>query len=86
MVRGGRGGGADNGGRRSAFSQSNPEAESLQKAIDDNAPSAQIKSMLEKYRAARKDKQAKLEVAQENLRKVLTTRQEAQAVLMGLLN
>jgi hypothetical protein len=87
MFRGGRGnGGGDNGGRRNAFSQPSPEADALQKAIDDNAPSAQIKTMLEKYRETRKDKQAKLEQAQEDLRKVLTVRQEAQAALIGLLN
>lgn len=87
MRRAGRGGG-DNaqGGRRDAFGQQGPEAEALQKAIDDNAPAAQVKAMLEKYRAARKDKEAKLAQAQEDLRKVLTARQEAQATLLGLLN
>ena len=63
-----------------------PEAEALQKAIDDNAPTAQVKAMLEKYRAARKEKEGKLAQAQEDLRKILTSRQEAQAALMGLLN
>lgn len=88
---GGRGGngaaGTDsNNPRRNAFSAPNPDADALQKAIDDHAPAAQVKTMLDKYRASRTDKQAKLEAAQENLRKVLTARQEAQAVLMGLLN
>jgi hypothetical protein len=82
---GGRGGG-DNAGRRNAFNQPSPEADALQKALDDNVPAAQVKNLLEKYRASRKDKQAKLEQAQEDLRKVLSTRQEAQAVLLGLLN
>ena len=87
MFRGNRGGnGPDNGGRRNPFFQTSPEAETLQKALDDNAPAPQVKAMLEKYRAARKEKQAKLEAAQENLRKVLTSRQEAEAVLLGLLN
>jgi hypothetical protein len=84
-----RRGGGDNaqGGRRGAFfGAPSPEAEALQKAIDDNAPAAQVKAMLDKYRAARKDKEAKLAQAQENLRKVLTARQEAQAALLGLLN
>jgi hypothetical protein len=40
---------------------------------------------LVKYRSARKDKLAKLEAAQNKLRMVLSTRQEAQAVLLGLL-
>jgi hypothetical protein len=65
--------------------KSNPEVESLQKVIEDKAPAAEIKTALEKYRAARKDKETKLATAQENLRKVLTVRQEAQAALLGLV-
>jgi hypothetical protein len=87
MRRAARGGG-DNaqGGRRGGFGQQGPEAEALQKALDDNAPAAQVKAMLEKYRAAHKEKEAKLAQAQEDLRKVLTSRQEAQAALLGILN
>ena len=76
----------DQSTRRSAFGQPSPEAEALQKALDSNAPTDQIKAAAEKCRAAQKDKQAKLTEAQENLRKVLTVRQEAQAALMGLVN
>ena len=72
--------------RGGMFGQPSPEAEALQKAIDDNAPSAQIKDLLAKYKAAQKTKQANLETAQSNLRAVLSTKQEAQATLMGLLN
>lgn len=72
--------------RGGMFGQPSPEADALQKAIDDNAPSAQIKGLLAKYQAAQKAKQAKLEAAQSDLRAVLTTKQEAQATLMGLLN
>ncbi len=87
MRRGGGGGDNAQGGRRGGFfGAPSPEAEALQKAIDDNAPAAQVKAMLEKYRAARKDKETKLAQAQEDLRKVLTARQEAQAALLGLLN
>jgi hypothetical protein len=57
----------------------------LQKAIDAKAPKAEVKAALEKYVAARKAKQAELEKAQEELRKVLTSRQEAIATLNGLL-
>jgi hypothetical protein len=39
-----------------------------------------------KMREARKAKEAKLATAQDNLRQVLTARQEAQAMLAGLLN
>jgi hypothetical protein len=54
--------------------------------LDDNAPAAQVKALLEKYQAAQKAKQAKLAAAQADLRKVLSVPQEAQATLMGLLD
>ena len=66
--------------------QSSPEQDALQKAIDDNAPSAQIKDLLARYKAVQKAKQAKLEAAQADLKAVLTTKQEAQACLLGLVN
>jgi len=76
----------NNGARRGGFGGTpSPEAEALQKAIDDNAPTAQVKAALAKYHASQKDKQAKLVQAQENLRKVLTVKQEAQAALLGLV-
>jgi hypothetical protein len=83
-----RGGNGDNGGnRRGGFfgGQPSPEAEALQQAIDNNAPAAQIKAALAKYEAAQRAKQAKLAEAQEQLRQVLTVKQEAQATLLGLL-
>ena len=86
---GGRRRGGDNGGdqpqRRGPFGQPSPEAEALQKAIDAKASKAEIKAALDKYVASRKAKQAELEKAQEDLRKVLTSRQEAIATLNGLL-
>jgi hypothetical protein len=83
-----RRGGADNaagGGGRGPGGQSTPEADALQKAIDAKAPKAEVKAALEKFVAARKAKQAELEKAQDELRKVLTSRQEAIATLDGLL-
>lgn len=90
MGRGNRGPGGDQGGGNppggGRFGAApSPEEAALQKAIDDNAPAAQIKDLLAKYKAARKDKQAKLEAAQGDLRKVLTVKQEASATLLGLL-
>jgi len=81
-------GAGDNGGqpRRNFFGQPSPEAEALQQAIDNNAPAAQIKDLLAKYQTSQKAKEAKLTEAQDNLRKVLTVKQEAQATLLGLLN
>lgn len=73
------------GGRGRPGAQASSEQQALQQAIDASAPVAQIKDALAKYRAARKDKQAKLEAAQTNLKSVLSVKQEAQAVLLGLL-
>lgn len=78
----------DQGGRPrrgGMFGNPSPELEALQKAIDDNAPTDQIKSALEKYRAYEKQKEADLEQAQADLQKVLTVKQEAVAVTLGLL-
>ena len=79
--------GNNQGGRRGGFrgGEPSPEAEELQKAIDSNASKDELKAKLAKFRDARKDKEAKLAKAQEDLKKVLTVKQEAAAVLMGLL-
>jgi hypothetical protein len=78
--------GGNNNNRRNFGQTPSPEAEALQKAIDDNAPAAQIKTALAKYQASQKAKQTKLVQAQETLRKVLTPKQEAQATLLGLVD
>jgi hypothetical protein len=79
----------DQGGqnrRRGGFGGTpSPEAEDLQKAIEAKAPASEIKAKLAKLREANKAKEAKLESAQEDLRKLLSSRQEATAVLAGLL-
>jgi len=90
-----RGGGGNNdaqadgnnqGGRRGfPGGEPSPEAEELQKAIDSNASKDELKAKLTKFREARKDKEAKLAKAEEDLKKVLSVKQEAAAVLMGLL-
>ncbi len=77
--------GGDRGSRPSFFGQPNPEAEALQKTLDDKAPAGQVKAALDKFRESKKEKEAKLAAAQEELRKVLTATQEAQATLLGLL-
>ena len=80
-----RGQGGDRGGRRGFGGEPNPEVEALQKALDDNAASADIKAQLAKVRADRKKHEAALEQAQAELAKVLSVRQEAKAVMMGLI-
>jgi hypothetical protein len=87
--RNGGAGGGDNGGRnggRGGFNAPpSPEAEDLQKALDAKASPDELKAKLAKLRDARKTKEATLAKAQDDLRKVLTVRQEATAVSMGLL-
>lgn len=82
-----RGGDANqaNSTQRRGPAQANPAAEELQKAVDNKVPAAELKTALAKYVDYRKGKRADLEKAQDALRAVLTARQEAIAVLMGLL-
>jgi len=93
-----RGGGGDNaaggdtnnngGNRRNRGGfggEPSAEVTALEKAIEDKASNDDIKSKLAKVRDSQKDKEAKLTKAQDDLRKVLSVRQEATAVLMGLL-
>lgn len=93
---GGRGGAGGAGGNDQADSQRqnrrNPfaaaslaEADDLQKALDGKASNDELKAKMAKLREARKAKQANLAKAQDDLRKVLSVRQEATAVMMGLL-
>ncbi len=65
--------------------EANPEMEALRKAIADKAPAAEIKAKLAALRATRAQKEADLEKAQDELRAVLSARQEAVAVTLGLL-
>lgn len=85
----GGGGGEQNrrGGRGGfgGFGEPSPEARSLQTAIDAKASTDEIKAKLAKLREANKQNEAKLAQAQDDLRKVLSVRQEAEGVLLGLL-
>jgi len=84
---GGRGGGQGGGpgGRGGWGGQPSPEGEALQRALDGGASADDVKAKLAAYRAAQKQKDAALEKAQDDLRQVLSVKQEATAVLMGLL-
>jgi hypothetical protein len=68
------------------LASSDPALESLQQSVDNNAPKAQLKQALEELREKRKQKQADLAKAQDDLRSILTTRQEAILVLAGMLD
>ena len=74
-----------NRGGRGPRTSSNTEMAALQSAVRDKLPDAEIKSRLERVRESRRDNEAKLSKAQEELRAVLTVRQEAVAVVFGLL-
>jgi hypothetical protein len=86
MMMFGRGGqGGQQGGRAGRFGGGSPEADALRSAIQDKLPDAEIKSRLERLRESRKANEEKLAKAQEDLRAVLSVRQEAVAVMAGLL-
>lgn len=83
---GGQGGpGGGSGGRGGWGGQPSPEGEALQRALDGGASADDVKAKLAAYRASQKQKEAALEKAQDDLRQVLSVKQEATAVLMGLL-
>jgi hypothetical protein len=84
--RGGGDGGGGGGGGRGFFGEPMPEQEALQKAIESKASNADIKAAVAKYREARKAKEAALTKAQDDLKKVLSVRQEAILVNNGMLN
>jgi len=88
-----RRGGGDNGGgdggdrpaRPNPFTADNPDRDALQKAVEGKASSDELKGKMAKLRATIKEKEANLVKAQDELKKVLSVRQEAVAVLAGLL-
>lgn len=99
FFRGGPPGGSTAGGTRGAppnmaqapmrgsrgLSGGSPEVQSLQTAVRDSLPDAEIKLRMARLRDVRQMNELKLQKAQEELRAVLTVRQEAMAVLFGLL-
>ncbi len=80
------------GGRRGPFAQGEPTAvdtasQALQTTLENTAATPdEIKAKLTALRAAKEKAKAELATAQQNLKQVLTLRQEAQLVLMGMLN
>lgn len=87
--RGGQGGQGGPGGAaaRPFGRSSSPEADALKAALENEAAApADIKAKLEALRESRKKSAAELEQAREELRKVLTQRQEATLVLSGILD
>jgi len=79
---GGPGGGGPGGGQGPELTGAIAD---LQKAIDGNASSSELKAVMAKLSTERKAKDAALKDAQDKLRGVLSVKQEAKLVLEGLL-
>jgi hypothetical protein len=77
---------AQNARRRAFGGEPSAAATALQKSIDSKDSAETIKTKLAALREEHKQKQANLEKAQEDLKKILNVRQEAAAVLAGLLD
>jgi hypothetical protein len=79
---GGGGGGGDRGGDRAGSA----ESQALRTALEsESTPPDQLKAKLTAVRDARKRSAAELEAARADLQKVVTVRQEAVLVSMGIL-
>jgi hypothetical protein len=63
----------------------NPELDAMRSAIDAKASSAELKNKIADLKAAQARKRAELQKAQEELKQLLSTRQEAIAMSFGLL-
>jgi hypothetical protein len=89
-----RGGGRGDGGRDPRFARPGEEAgevaqrtQALRQLLDnESATSEQIREGLSNLRAAREKTQSELKAAQAELRELVTQRQEAMLVMMGLLD
>ena len=79
-------GGSRRGRGGASSTEKTPTSELRDLLEKDDASKGDIKAKLAAYRADRKAREAKLKKAQEDLRQFLTIKQEAQAVLAGLLN
>lgn len=82
---GGDRGSGDRGKSSARGAGGTTEMTALSSAVRDKLPDAEIKSRLDRLREVRKNNEAKLSKAQEELRAVLSVRQEATAVVYGLL-
>ncbi|MBM3871369.1 MAG: hypothetical protein FJ392_10455 [Verrucomicrobia bacterium] len=76
---GGRGPGGFGGGTP------NPDSEAFSKAVQNKAPTDELKQRMARYRDARKAAEAEYEKVSEELRQLLTVRQEAALVAIGTL-
>ena len=86
---GGRNRGGNNGGDQGGPPRMGPEPSAeetaLSDAIKNDASKDELKAKMAAYRKVKAAKEEELKTAQDNLKKVLTTKQEAAALEMGLV-
>lgn len=83
----GRGGPFGGSGRGGFGPPASPEIVALNDALDnEDVPADEIRAKLKAVRSARKRQEAELKKAREELREVLTVRQEARLVSIGMLD
>lgn len=83
----GGGGGGDQGGRSDRGGGGSPESQALRTALEnESTPPAELKTKLDAVRASRAKAAAELAAAREELKKVVSVRQEAVLVSMGMLD
>jgi hypothetical protein len=63
-----------------------PSVDALKTALDNNAPVAEVKAAMAKVREFRQQKRAALAKAQQDLKDILSVRQEATLLRVGLLD
>ena len=68
-----------------AGASANPEFDALRAAVGDQFPDAEIKARLARAHAAYQQREAQLNLAQAELRAILSVRQEAVVVMAGVL-
>lgn len=78
-------GGINLGDKKKPGASADADREALRAAVTDKLPEAEIKSRLSRAHDVQRQNEAQLAQAQQELRSVLTVRQEATAVLAGLL-
>ena len=78
-------GGPPPGGPGGFNPEPNPALDALRKAIESKAPATELKARIAEFKADQQQKRAALESAQDSLRQLLSARQEAIAVVAGLL-
>ena len=85
--RGGRGGGPGGpGGGAGRGGVENPERDALRTALEsDSTETAEIKAKLKAFRDAREKREKELADSRKKLQEVLSVRQEAELVMMGVL-